>query len=264
MYMGGNMNHTEFIREQPGSRTAILFIHGILGTPNHFNNLIRTVPETWSVYNILLDGHGKTVDDFAAVTMETWKTQVHKLVSELSGRYEQLVIAAHSMGTLFAIQEALDNRKIRRLFLIGVPLNVRVRPGIVINSWKVVFGRIREDDAVGMATKLAYSITPDRRLWKYLKWIPNYLALFAEIRSTRSRIADLCVPCVVFQSENDELVAVSSAEYFRGNDQILCRILPESGHFYYEESDAALMERVFHSFTKFENIDMIGKTTREE
>lgn len=242
------MEHAEFVWEQPGSRTVILFVHGILGTPNHFNNLIRAVPDEWAIYNILLDGHGKTVDDFAAATMEKWKGKVHQLVSELSVRYENIVIAAHSMGTLFAISETLDNKKIKKLFLINVPLKVSVKPRIMANSFKVIFGKIRPDDVIGVATQNAYSITPDRRLWKYLKWIPNYLALFSEIRSTRKKIAQIQVPCFVFQSVEDELVAVSAVKYFRGNDRIKCRLLPRSGHFYYEESDAAFMLKVFRQF----------------
>ena len=30
------MNHAEYKRMVPGADTAVLFVHGILGTPNHF------------------------------------------------------------------------------------------------------------------------------------------------------------------------------------------------------------------------------------
>lgn len=108
--------HTEYIREAPDSKTAVLFIHGILGTPHHFHRLVEVVPEEWSVYNILLEGHGKTVDDFAGATMEQWKRQVHRLIIRLNRKYDNIIITAHSMGTLFAVEEAVKNPKVKSLF----------------------------------------------------------------------------------------------------------------------------------------------------
>ena len=53
--------HKEYKRIVENSPKALLFIHGILGTPNHFAPFIPLVPENLSVYNLLLDGHGKGV-----------------------------------------------------------------------------------------------------------------------------------------------------------------------------------------------------------
>lgn len=242
------MKHLEFVREIPGSRTAIVFVHGILGTPNHFNFLVNAVPEEWSIYNILLDGHGKTVDDFAASSMDKWKNQVHNLISELSKKYDDIVIVAHSMGTLFAIDEAIKNPKIKKLFLLDVPLRVGVKPRIIFTSLKIIFGKIRPGDTVEIETEKAYSITPDKRLWKYIKWIPNYLALFAEIRNTRKKIGQIHIPCIVFQSKEDELAALSSVKYFRGNSMVKCGLLTHSGHFFYDKSDIEYMIRTFKRF----------------
>lgn len=242
------MKHTSYIHEVPDSTTAILFIHGILGTPNHFNRLLKSVPEEWSVYNILLDGHGRTVDDFAAASMYKWKLQVHHLVLKLSNRYDNILIVAHSMGTLFAIEEAAGNPKIKKLFLLDVPLMPTLRPVMILSALKIIFDKIRPDDYLAIATRDAYSITPDRRLWKYLKWIPNYLALFSEIKSTRRKICNINVPCFVFLSKHDELVKISSVKYFRGNPMIRCRLLPYSGHFYYESFDMNYILRIFQKF----------------
>ena len=43
----------------------MLFVHGIVGTPRHFDFLIDVVPSTVSIYNMLLDGHGYGVRDFS-------------------------------------------------------------------------------------------------------------------------------------------------------------------------------------------------------
>ena len=124
------MNHEEYVRIVPGAKTAVLFIHGIVGTPNHFQDLIpliNVVPEDYSVYNVLLDGHGGTVDDFAKTSMEKWHMQVWGIFEQLSRTHERVILVAHSMGTLFSIQLAIAHpEKVLFLFLLAVPL----RPGI--------------------------------------------------------------------------------------------------------------------------------------
>ena len=77
MKKGGGSMHRTYARIVPGAGTAVLMVHGIVGTPRHFDWLIPEFDETWSVYNILLDGHGGSVDDFAETSMKKWKEQVH-------------------------------------------------------------------------------------------------------------------------------------------------------------------------------------------
>ena len=57
--------HKEYKRIVNGADSAVLFIHGILGTPNHFKEFIPLVPKEYSVHNLLLDGHGKGVKEFS-------------------------------------------------------------------------------------------------------------------------------------------------------------------------------------------------------
>ena len=71
------MDHSEYIRVN-SSETAVLMIHGIAGTPAHFRELIPVIPEDWAVYNILLDGHGKNVEDFGRSSMQKWKDQYNE------------------------------------------------------------------------------------------------------------------------------------------------------------------------------------------
>lgn len=95
------MEHKEYIRIVPGSKHAVLMIHGIVGTPKHFEPFLPLIPEDWTVYNLLLDGHGKGVKEFAQTSMKKWKSQVAARVREILDTHDTLVIAAHSMGGLF-------------------------------------------------------------------------------------------------------------------------------------------------------------------
>lgn len=120
------MPHREYIRLVPGADTAVLFLHGIVGTPRHFDSrlpLVQLVPETWSVYSLLLPGHGGSVEDFSVSTMQQWKDYVWKTFDALAQTHRHIVLAGHSMGTLFAIQLAIEKgEKIPFLFLIAAPI----------------------------------------------------------------------------------------------------------------------------------------------
>ena len=75
------IGHEEYVREAAGATKAVVFIHGILSTPLFFEKLVERVPEDFSVYNILLDGHGALVKDFSETSMKIWKHQAKYLIS---------------------------------------------------------------------------------------------------------------------------------------------------------------------------------------
>ena len=44
------MAHEEYIRHTDGDR-VVLFIHGFLGSPEHFEKFIELVPKEYGIYN---------------------------------------------------------------------------------------------------------------------------------------------------------------------------------------------------------------------
>ena len=79
--------HKTYIRDVNSGDTAVLFIHGFLGSPKHFEPFYTCVPDDFAIYNILLDGHGKTVQDFSNTSMEKWKKQVDDTVNDILKKY---------------------------------------------------------------------------------------------------------------------------------------------------------------------------------
>lgn len=224
-----------------GADTAVLFIHGILGTPNHFVTqipLVDRVPAEWSVYNVLLDGHGYGVEEFSRTSMQKWKTQVWSVFETLAESHDRVIIAAHSMGTLFAIQLALEYpQKIPFLFLIAVPMRPWVRFFGAVNSLRLVFGLIREDRPLEVATRNVCGLQTTRKLWKYIGWIPRFLELFREIAATERVMGNLCVPCTAYQSRRDELVSNRTRRVLEKSGKIEIHDLVHSTHFYYAPED---------------------------
>lgn len=240
------MLHKEINKIVENSKNAVLFIHGILGTPNFFNNFMPLIPETWSVCNMLLDGHGKGVEEFSSTSMEKWKTQVDKKIGELSVSHSNIIIVAHSMGTLFAIQQAVKNpEKIKAIFLLASPLRLFLKPQVVMITMKVLFEKVKPTDRVAVSAQHAYGIKTDKRLWKYLRWAPRYLELFAEIRNTGKIVSQLSVPCFAFQSKKDEMVSLASCKVLNTNPVIKTEVLKNSTHYYYDKSDFSLIESKF-------------------
>ena len=245
------MKHEEYVRIVPCADTAVLFIHGIVGTPNHFRDLIPLidlVPADWSVYNLLLDGHGKTVDDFANSSMDKWRRQVWCTFEELSKTHERIILVAHSMGTLFSIQLAIEHpERIPFLFLIAVPMRPGIRLMTIRNLLKLVFGKLRDDIPLEAATKKVCGVTTTRKLWKYLKWIPRFLELFAEIHRTEKGLYRLHIPCIAWQSQTDELVANRTRKVLEKSGVMEVHNLLHSTHFYYHTEDQKLVR---HDFSK--------------
>ena len=196
----------EYIREVEGAKSAVVFIHGILSTPRFFEKLVEIVPKEYSVYNIILDGHGGGVKDFSDTSMKIWKHQVKTLIAYLSKKYDDIIMVGHSMGTLFSIQNAITRpEKIKKLFLLCTPLKVLVHPRSAKYSLRIVLERPENADPVESSARHWYSIGPEKNLLKYIPWVPKFASLLSEIRKTRKLAPKISVPTYVFHAKYAQL-----------------------------------------------------------
>jgi len=240
--------HKEYKRIAEGANKAVLFVHGIVGTPNHFKAFVPLVPENISVYNILLDGHGKGVKDFSKTSMEKWKKQVSLAVEELAQEHDSIYVVGHSLGSLLAIEQAVMCSKINKLFLLAVPLKVSLKPKLFANLLKVYLGKMDPQNEELMAAMECYGIANEKNPVRYIPWIPRYLELFSQIRYIRGVINTLDTPTVAYQSCRDEMVSRKSKMMLEKNPKICVIELKNSGHYYYEKSDYAFLKNEFVKF----------------
>lgn len=239
------MAHEEYIRHTDGEK-VVLFIHGFLGSPDHFKKFIELVPKEYGIYNVLLYGHGGTVKDFSSASMKIWKSQILKILKELDEKYKEIIIVSHSMGTLFSYSLAIKYpEKIKATLMLGTPLKIGVRMSALVNSLKSLFGIISEEDEVGKAYNRAHSVKLNLKLWEYIGWIPRYLELFRESKAGRSNIKKVSVPCFVFQSKRDELVSLKSIKFIPEKENIHLTILENSAHFIYDKDDFRIVLNKF-------------------
>ena len=234
--------HSPFLRDLPESENAILLIHGILGTPRFFDFLIDLIPADWTVHNILLDGHGNDVQAFSHTSMENWMRQVVQEITLLSNQHKRVFICGHSMGTLLAIKAAhmLPDR-VQALLLLAVPLRISVNMRASLRSIAVAFNLAAPDQQASQDLIRAYSITPDRRAWRYLGWIPRYLELFGLIKDVRRLLPSLKTQCTALQSGLDEMVSLRAVADLNHCPQLKLLTLPHSGHYAYAPEDEAVV-----------------------
>lgn len=248
--------HIPFVEELENSKTIVIFIHGILESPHQFKNLAKiSIENNASVCGILLEGHGKTGEDFANSSLEKWESSVELEIKKYIDKYEYIILVGHSMGALLSIDFYLKyNNKIKAIVAIATPLNIRVRFNIMKSSLKIALGIIKEDDTLTNHANDAFSIRNSYVL-TYIKWLPRYMDLFKLTRRVRSRINDIDLPMLIVHCMNDELVSNKSIKTYeksfeynnKENNKRLIKLI-NSGHFYYEEKDLNILEKEFMSF----------------
>lgn len=243
------MKHSEIKYLAQGGDTAVLFIHGIVGTPDHFIDFLPLVPKEYSVYNILLPGHGRTARDFGKSGMKLWQSYAESAAGELLAMHKRLIIVAHSMGTLFAIDIALkhSDRDIS-LFLIASPLKLSIKPAMLSNVAKVYFGKIKDTDKIALAALGAYGVEREWRPWHYFRWIPRYFELFSKISKTAKTVKELKAPTRVYQSRFDEMVSHKAAGYFQNAECATVLTLGSSRHYYYTPENKKFLLEEFERF----------------
>lgn len=240
--------HVEYKRIVEGADTAVLFIHGILSTPNHFRELIPIVPEKYSILAMVTAGHCQTVGDFSRSSLERWESSVQAAVDELFKTHKQIYIVGHSMGTLFGIEQAMKDKRVKGVFCISIPIKVKVRARMVPMALKVYRHSIKEDEIVAGCLNECYGIEKSEAIYKYLGWIPRFLDLFKLIKRVRRNLYALETPCVAFQSVLDELVSPKSVRILKNESNIKVHSLASSTHFYYADDEMELIKRELIDF----------------
>ena len=245
--------HSEYHRIVSGAETAILMVHGIVGTPRHFDFLLDAVPENVSVVNILLPGHGGTVQDFAKASMKKWKEKVETHMAELCCTHQRVIVVAHSMGTLLTAEAAQKHPEVKGFLFINVPLRVWVAPKLTPSALRWSFGKLIPGHPTDDGLRAAASAQPDKHLWRYLTWIPRFWELLVLCQQSKKRFENLSLPAFAFQSYDDELVRRSTSSHLLKNPAIHHIMLQGCGHLAYPQEAQEQMQNALK--TLLETID---------
>ncbi len=233
--------HEPMKRIVPGAENAVLFVHGIVSTPRFFDDFVALIPPDWSVHNLLLPGHGGTVQDFGRHSAKEWIAHVRASLDELRATHARVYIVAHSLGTLLAIRQAVrDDARIAGMLLLCVPLRIWVKPSAMVKNVLKGVGLTKTPDL-----RSYYGVTQDWRVWRYIRWIPRYLELFRESAAARREVARVKTPSIVYMARQDELVSLRGVKLLRANPAMDVRELPASHHHEFPPADKAALLAAF-------------------
>ena len=100
------------------TNAAVLFVHGIQGSPKQFEWMIESLPSDVDAINVLLPGHGSDVRNFRKIHMSTWKEYICELTDRLNEKYDYVFYVGHSMGCLLGIDALMKKRRCYRAMIL--------------------------------------------------------------------------------------------------------------------------------------------------
>lgn len=214
--------------EPPGADTAIVFIHGLLGSPSFFKPIIAALnPGKCAVSSILLPGHGGNDADFLESNLYQWESAVRRHIFELSKKFRKIILVGHSMGSLLALSNSIYFPAVIGIIAMATPLRIRVR-----------FGALKPE------TGKEY-----RRSIFTLRGVPRFLDLFSLIHNTKRTLRRVSVPTLIVHSIGDEVANIGGIgvlEKELGHSEKLT--LAHSGHSEFSEPDFRLLTREIRRF----------------
>lgn len=214
------------------SKTIVLCVHGIQGSPLQFEWIVSSLPEDIDYLCVLLPGHGEGVEHFRKVGEAEWRGYLFEVLRKLRNKYDRIIYVGHSMGCLLGITLAsTDENAFDAMLLLACPLALKPTVKYFINNVKAVVGNELCDPYVN-AVHNANSV----RLcspFQIFTCIKPYWSLFKLIAKARRQIADWKIPTILIHSDSDEIVSKNSLMRFDRCTDVKHMIVPQSGHFLY-------------------------------
>ena len=215
--------------------TAVLFVHGIQGSPGQFQFLIDALPPGTEVRNLLLPGHGAGAKEFRRSGRESWLSALRAETEALLSAGKRVVYVGHSMGCLLGLlaSRALGD-PFAGMLLLCCPFSFRLNRRYISIGYRAARPERPGEDLAVTATRAANSVRL-RRTAEQLTLIHPYaelLRLMAQVRRLKPR-----GPAGIrfFFSGDDEIVSSRCRETAAAWPAAEVRILPGCSHNYYPE-----------------------------
>jgi carboxylesterase len=193
-----------------GGPVGVLVLHGFTATPRTVRDWAQFLAEAGlTVRAPLLAGHGGTWQELSRTGWTDWYASAEGAFSELSARCSQVFVAGISMGACLAFRLAqTQGAKVDGLVVVNPSLAgdnpfIPLAPVLkyVIKSTASIGGDIKKpgaDEKTVKRTPVA-SVASMARLWK----------------TTRTRLAEVTQPLLVFRSTVDHVVGPASDKVLR-------------------------------------------------
>ena len=244
-----NISHEPSFIENKDSKSAVIFVHGFMGSPRQFDRMARFVYKNgFSAAVLLLPGHGKTLKDFATCTYRQWKEHVKSEIDRLSEGFDDIWLVGHSMGGLLVLSAALyPNPKVRGVFPIACPFeltflskaDIKVRMLQILGNDENIKEEYLDKNSIPRSSSLLFhALAPMVEVKKLM-------------RATKSSLPRIRTPVTAVYSISDELISIKSLEILKSG---LAKahfehvVLTDSLHAYYTADEKEKIEQALLEF----------------
>ena len=240
--------HSTIEKIQENSDKVVIFIHGLMGSPTQFNDLIELAyGKGYSVISLLLPGHGKSGFSFAMSTLKCWEEYLENQLNRLS-KYKEKYIIGHSIGGLLGLNATIKF-KIAGIVLISTPLKINLfNPVSQLKRLKLLFNRV--DEEIYKSYKESNSIGKPYYITMPL-WFRVLLQPYKLMKKTKKNLSKVLVPVIVINSASDETTSLKSSALFdkllvNSNHEII--MLNESWHAFFTKSEKEIIHAKVSDF----------------
>lgn len=197
-----NLENVKPFYKEGKNNKAILFIHGWTGSPSHFKELALIMNQKgFTVYNILLTGHGTSLYDMEKATYKDWIKDAEDGYKKLSENYKDISVVGLSMGGLLAIYLA-SKYKVENVICIAPALITKNKMAYLTPIFMPFLNRFRfraeREIKEGEALEYLHEYTGSPT-----KTIPHLIKIG---NITKKSLKYVRSPILVIQSEKDEAV----------------------------------------------------------
>ncbi|MEW5940216.1 MAG: alpha/beta hydrolase [Chloroflexota bacterium] len=228
------------------SRPPIVLIHGAGGTHLHWSPQARRIPGQ-RVFALDLPGHGKS-GGIGSQAIAEYARSVIGFLDEL--KFNQAVIAGHSMGGAIALTLALDHpRRVAGLVLVGSGARLRVAPAILeATSSAETFPaavKLVNDFEFGPSVNSRMKKLAADRMLEIRPAVMHGDFLACDQFDVMPRLGEINIPALILCGAEDVLTPVKYSEYMR--DHIAGArlvVFPGAGHMVMLEEPVAVAKEM--------------------
>ncbi len=188
---------------------GIVFVHGFTGSPaamRPWADFMNSRGYTVSVPR--LPGHGTQWEDLNRVQWQEWPERVQQEIDRLRERCTKIFVCGLSMGGGTTLNVAAKNNLAGiilvnpMIHIAGLPAQIAIKFAPLIALFRKVLAPIADDVKAQDVTEWGYDVLPTLGVVQL-----NHL-----LKATRSTLAQVQAPTLLFHSADDHVLPVSNTD----------------------------------------------------